>query len=357
MQADFDFINLINEIEDELMAEAKVKKERKPRAKKQPETNVGSLIEALKFLSLAQSKAGTDNQTHCQIENHWGIVNNGIISMGVPVEEDLDVCPHTYMFLASLQECKGSVQMTQTARTSLEVKSDNFQAKIDCVEAISDYELTCMNIVDLTIAPITDAVIDAFRCVGRLASKTSENYVFSSVLLQSGSAVATDGSAILEYWHGVNLPPNLLIPKEAVEIIIKSKKSLKSFGFSESSMTFYFEDNSWIKTELITEPYIAYQQLLNVPSNAVELPPEFFAGVKSLSPITQDKIINFDENGFFTNNNARFELPGLPKDIAFSIDYLLDLQEFIVSADFNVQEQCCLFFGNNVRGILKAIEL
>jgi hypothetical protein len=357
MQADFDFINLINEIEDELMAEAKVKKERKPRAKKQADTNVGSLIEALKFLSLAQSKAGTDSQTHCQIENHWGIVNNGIISMGVPVEEDLTVCPHTHMFLASLQECKGAVQMTQTASTSLEVKSDSFQAKIDCVESISDYELTCLNIVDPSIAPITDAVIDAFKCVGKLSTKNSENYVFGSVLLQSGSAVATDGSAILEYWHGVNLPPNLLIPKEAIEIIIKAKKSLKSFGFSDSSMTFYFEDDSWLKTDLVNEPYINYQQLLNVQANAVELPPEFFIGVKSLSPIAQDKIINFDETGFYTNNNARFELLGLPKDIAFSIEYLLDLQEYMVSADFNVEDQQCLFFGNNVRGILKAIEL
>jgi hypothetical protein len=153
------------------------------------------------------------------------------------------------------------------------------------------------------------------------------------------------------------LPPNLLIPKEAIEIIIKAKKSLKSFGFSDSSMTFYFEDDSWLKTDLVNEPYINYQQLLNVQANAVELPPEFFIGVKSLSPIAQDKIINFDENGFYTNNNARFELLGLPKDIAFSIDYLLDLQEYMVSADFNVEDQQCLFFGNNVRGILKAIEL
>lgn len=44
--------------------------------------------------------------------------------------------------------------------------------------------------------------------------------------MQAGSIVATNGAIIFEYWHGIDLPPNMLIPKVAAQAVVKCSKPL-----------------------------------------------------------------------------------------------------------------------------------
>lgn len=384
MQADLEFVKLIAEIEQEMieydeklakaiLAELKERDEnehgfhppvdcsklkcvqeyemaRKPRKSKK-ESNVSSLIEALKFLSLNQSKTGSDEEVCCSIVNNKAVVNNGNISMGIDIVEDLEACPQTHKFISVLEQCTGEVKITQLNKDVLSIQSDGFNFDVPCLE---DFE--CEAQPDEFLGDITNEVLEAFKCVSKLLNKSAEQYIFKSALLQSGSCVGTDGSAIIEYWHGLHLPTKL-IPKEAIDVVLKCKKNLKAFGFSDSTFTFYFEDDSWIKTNTIEKQYIDYASLLNVGANPYPLSETLTQAIDKLLAVSNDNIINFEGNAVSINDGSKFNFENLPTDIAFDGSYFLNLKEYINSADFNVPEQHCLFFGDKTRGIIKAIEL
>lgn len=368
MQADLEFVQLINELELEIMAEAKQRKPRKTKAQKEAETaqTTKSLIDAMKFLKLGQTKNGLPDSTHCQLKNHWAIVVNESIAMGTPIDEDLDACPHTYNLLNALSSCPANeLLISQPNKFELNIKSGQFSADVGCIEGFEN-EPTCFTIVDQPLIPVEGTpILAAFEALCKLASKSPTNPIFGCVMLQANSAVVTDGSAILEYWHGVNLPPNMLIPRNVVDAVIGCKKELKSIGISNyflsngspSSITFHFDDTSWVKTNLVDLPYVNYSPLLNVPTTQAELPPNFFEGIKALAPLTDDSIVGFDGFGLRLTNGASYEIPGLPEDIAFNSDYLLQFEKFMKTVDFDVPNQHVLFYGDGIRGLLKAVEI
>jgi hypothetical protein len=59
---------------------------------------------------------------------------------------------------------------------------------------------------------------------------------------------------MIESWHGIDMPP-LAVPKVFAQLIANSDKALSAFGFSNNSVTFYFEDDSWYKTQLYVDKY------------------------------------------------------------------------------------------------------
>jgi len=400
MQADLEFVKLINELEEEMANEhlpelsQKILNEineiqsvpgfhdtidcstlncvreyemaRKPRAKKEAENSktTKSLIDALKFLKLGQSKNGTEDQTFCQLKNHWAMICTDGLAMGVPIEEDLDACPHTYNLLAALGSCKSELLISQPNRFELNVKSGEFNANVNCLGDFQQ-ELVQYDIADKPIAEIGNSIVSAFKVLGKLVTKTPTNIVFGSVLLQANSTVATDGCALVEFWHGVNLPPNMLIPKIAIDAIVGAKKELKSFGISEyfhpcgspASITFYFEDGSWIKTALPDSQYINYSPIINIQTEQKSLPIGFMEGVKTLAAFSTDSIITFDESAMRTTNGATFEISGLPNDIAFDYNYLLQFEKIMNTACFDVAAQHVIFYGDGVRGLVKAMEV
>ena len=60
---------------------------------------------------------------------------------------------------------------------------------------------------------------------------------------------------LMEAWHGLDLPPNVPLPKQFVAALVKQKKNLTGFGFSRSSATFYFEDGCWLRTQLYSDEW------------------------------------------------------------------------------------------------------
>ena len=77
-------------------------------------------------------------------------------------------------------------------------------------------------------AVIDDRIKAAFEAVLPLATDGAQHAHLAAVLLQSGSAVATNGHVLAEYWHGIDLPP-MLIPKASAVAILKAGKG-KNLG-------------------------------------------------------------------------------------------------------------------------------
>lgn len=329
------------------------KRARKP---KDQGNGAASLIGALKFISLAQHKEGTPSQTHCVIHNGCVMAFNGIFAAGHLVDDDLTACPNTLKLLDSLTKCGANLSITQLDSGRLSIKSDRFKALVPCVPF---GQLPAIG-PDAACAAIDDRLKVGFGLVAPLLGETAQRAAFAGALLQAGTIVGTNGHILIEYWHGIDLPPGLIIPKATLQALIKTDKKLSKFGFSVNSATFYFEDESFIKTQLYSDQYPAYEKVFPGNENPWDLPNGFYEGIGKVQSLSENKTVYFDESGFIVkdangNVSGSFEIEGLVKGLAFNMEYLLIAEPVFKKVDFESERGKAVFFGENARGVLMGV--
>ena len=148
--------------------------------------------------------------------------------------------------------------------------------------------------------------------------------------------------AILIKDCGLDIGQNIVIPRVAVEFLIKSKLTLKTIFFSEvngraSRISFQFENGEIFSSPLIeqTFPDLSSVVFINEKLPVNELPTEFFDALRELK--AQDKgvgvrlsptQIEIQENVVNGTVEATVEidLPGMIEDVGFRLEYLLTLE-------------------------------
>ena len=159
--------------------------------------------------------------------------------------------------------------------------------------------------------------------MGILANENAQSVVAASILMNGHSLVATDRIMMIEYWHGCDLPPGLALPKAIVAPLTKTKKVLNGLGFSKSSATFWFEDKSWIKTQLYNEQWSDIEAMLNRECKPVPLPEYLFAAIDATSKFSPDGNL-YAHSGCLASHaqegvGASFECPGIPEGATLSV--------------------------------------
>jgi len=344
-----------------------IETKKKPRARRQAAAGknkakgpspAASLLAALKFVAIAQKKAGPTNVQFGHIAHNWAAASDGVLTVAHPIEEDLVACPHTLQFIDALSKVGEELSITQLTANALAVSSGAFRALVPCV-GFDDVPITAP---DPQCATIDDRIKTAFAAVAGLATDGAPNATYAAVLLQAGSAVATNGVALLEAWHGIDLPPGMMLPKCAAVAVAKAGPALTGFGFSPSSATFYFENGAFIKTQLFGERYPHYAGIFEVPGlNAWPVPPEFFKAVHAVESFSPNGNIFF-EGGAVTSNIARdqastYKVEGLPERMGFSAKLLLSVEHAFKKAHFAPEANKVVFFGDNLRGVLMGLDL
>jgi DNA polymerase III sliding clamp (beta) subunit (PCNA family) len=328
---------------------------RKP---KPPPKEPFALLQALQFISVAQNSEGLPFQTHCRIADGTVTASNGGISAGVMIDDNLRVCPQTAVLLSALSKCTEAIAITELDSGRLSVKSGKFRALVPCIPFI---DLPTVN-PDPPCATVTDAVKTALQAVAGLVQDNSADPLAACVLLQANSAVSTNRHVILEAWHGIDLPPNIQIPKGAIQAICRKDKALKAFGFSDNSATFYYEDDSFIKTALFAVKFPNFNGILADESNANPwpFPAGFYEALEKVASFSEDKFVYFDKNLMKSHANpssgATYELEGLPGDMVFNIEYLKLIKTHAQRIHFNYNTKgMAVFFGDGVRGAIARI--
>ncbi|QDP56596.1 MAG: putative beta sliding clamp [Prokaryotic dsDNA virus sp.] len=343
--------------EEKAKAEPPKKKHRGRRAKAETLQPAKQLIEALKFLKPVQKKAGSVQQQFCMITGNWAAASDEVLTIATKVEEDLSVCPQSTQFLEALSKVGEDLSITQLSQSALSVVSGAFKAVVPCV----GFDNLSISPPDEPCAVIDDRLKEAFAMLAPLATEGAPNAAYASVLLQSGSAVATNGHVLAEYWHGIDLPPGLLVPKAAVAAILKAGKPLARFGYSGPSATFWFDDDSFIKTQLYGERFPNYAPLFECEGlNPWPVPAEFYKAVRSIEAFTRNGVVYF-ENGKLASNELENEastyiIEGLPEGMGFNAKYLLMVEKAFDNVHFDEASNKAFFFGENVRGVIMGVE-
>jgi len=335
------------------------KPKKKPRGRRKKATPASGLLNAIKFIKPCQKKTGTIEQRHCFIQGNWIAATNGILTIGTKIHENLSACPQTLQLEEALKQVGEDLSITQLSELGISVVSGDLKVLVPCIPA----NQLVIPAPDQKIAVIDDRIKAAMSVLHPLVTEGAAIAAYASVLLQSGSAAATNGKAIVEYWHGLDLPPNTLIPKAAAKAIATTKKTLNGFGCSGSSATFWFEDDSFIKTQLFAEDYVNYQAHFRDDLNPWPIPDEFFKAIKTIAKFTKSGIVYFEENKLASDEMeaeaSTYEMEGLPEGLSFNTKYLLMVQSVFEKVHFDKSETGvprAYFFGDNVRGLVLGVE-
>lgn len=321
------------------------------------EQNLKSFIDALQFVSLIHKNDGNLNKTHCRIENGMIYSYSEGVSIGIPIKEDLNACPHVIKFLSALKKCKEKVSITQLDSGRLSIKSGKFRAFVDCAPS----DTLVLVEPDQNIAIVTPVIVTALSAVMPLLDDnppTGRSYL-GGALLKKGSVIGTNGKALLEYWHGIDLPPGIIIPKSSINIIIRCSKELIGFGFSDTSATFHYDDGSFIKTQLYENNYPSTDSLFNSVGEKTNISEEFFESVSAIKDFSEEGKIYFKKDGVYTSKNdndgACYEVEGVLKEGCFNYKYLESVKEYFKEISLSPDGVKLIFFGGPCRGIIMGI--
>lgn len=315
-----------------------------------------SLLSALEFCSCVSEKLGAPYETHIGLKNNWAIAFNGIVAAGAPISEDILCHPHNLLLIEALSKCDENFSLTQLDNGRLSVKSGKFKAIVPCLDPAIMQEAS----PDPLIAPITNKFKEAVEAVGVIASENAQEIFTASVLMNGATVISTNRVMVMEYWHGLDLPPNVPLPKEFVKALTKQKKNLTGFGFSNSSATFYFEDGCWLRTQLYADKWPDVAPILNRPANLWAIDPQFFKALDAIAPFSEDGNAYFDLNLIMShaeNTGASYECAGLPKGVVYSIKQLKIIQPYVKRIDWiatgtSDSSYCLVFEGDFMRGVI-----
>lgn len=327
---------------------------RKPKAVETATDDRIKLLNALAFVSVAIDKADEGRTSFVAFRDRWLTSENDTLSIGIGVDIDLELCPQADKFRAALQQCGQQFQLTQIDKQAVSLKSGNFRALVPALPA----DMASVLAPDAPCAAIDDRLRLAFEACSKTMSAKGDRIFNKSVLLRSGTMVGTNGGIAVEYWHGIDLPGPLAIPKKAVETLIKISKPMAAFGFSDHSVTFYFEDGSYLKTRIMSEQWPDVDRLysyMNAPFRDVW--PELFAGLKAIDAFVQNDTVFFHKDYIATSNSlelgASYRVENLPEGYVFSAAYWRAIEPFVSQVQLSERPGAPFgFMGANVRGLL-----
>ncbi len=313
-----------------------------------------SLLIALKFIGLITKDIGTPSETHVKLQSNWATASNGVLALGHPIKEDLNCCPQNTLLVNALSKCTNEYDYSIA---SLSIKSGKLKAIIPC---LAPELVNCIG-PDEPVVAIDNRLKEGFEVVGM--PEASEKTIYNaSILLNGPSIVGTDGKVLIEYWHGLDLPRGLPIPKNIIGPITKSGKTLAKFGMSKTSVTFWYDDNSWIKSQLYVEEWPDVSKILDKPSNQGPVPKDFYIGLEAIRGFT-DSLVYFGPSEVRSHPDASvgasYAVAGLPEGPIFNLKQLLMIKSHIETVDFKVAGphggNMLLWFGKSCRGAISGI--
>lgn len=304
---------------------------------------------AVDFVSLASSAKIPGYAAHVQFVDGQLLGFNGILSAGTKCEQAFNICPHTDLLKRAIKKCGKIINFNEISDNVLSVTSDKFRAVVPCVPLVEMPDVE----PDVNIAVIDDRIVKGFDVLGPLVKDDAKTVLEASILLQANSMVATDKVIMCEYWHGNSLPPNLIVPKTFINAVLASKKKLIGFGWTEGkSITFHFEDGSWLKTQLFQEGWPDWLPIINIETHPVTFDQSIFDAVEKVAEFSPDGIVYFSQGAVRSHDDmvqgASCEAPlDLMAGAAFNAKKFLFLRDKCDAAELNGQHRALFTFSSD----------
>lgn len=310
------------------------------------------MIETLSFVRGAIAKKDfAPALTHFCIRHGRILGFNGTLAISSPISLELNVNPKAAPFIKAIQLCKDTVKLNVTATGRLSVVSGKFRAFIDC------YPDEYPNIYpEGEFFEIGDSFLSTLHTMKTFIAEDASRPWARGVLFRGQSAYATNNIALAEYWTGFTFPMPFNLPKDAITEILRIGINPIKAQVCESSITFYYPEDRWLRTQLYPCDWPNVDNLLNTPFEYLPVPEGLWEGIETLLPF-----VDKDGSIFFTDGEiscsldpttgAAFtvEVNGGP---CFNADQLLLLKDIATGIDFSPYPSVAGFKGDRLRGVI-----
>ena len=316
------------------------------------------MLDALKFVQGGVAKKDfVPSLTHFRIENGTIKGFNGSLGLSSPINIDLEISPKATPLIKAIQTCKETVSINVTPTGRLCIKSGKFKAFIDCTpELYPDVEPTG-NIIE-----ITKPLLPAIKKIAPFISEDASRPWARGILFSNQSAFATNNIVMIEYYLGYQFPVEINVPHAAIKELLRINEEPIKLQISEKSITFHFEGNRWLKSNMCQLRWPNVASILDKPSNQTPVHPELFNILEDLKPFTDESDrIYLSNNKISTTSlseqGASFEIDANIETCCFNRNQLSLLENVAEKIDFSLAPQPCLFTGDSLRGALVGIRI
>lgn len=314
------------------------------------------MLDALKFVKGAVStKDYVPALTHFQIAGGRVTGFNGKISLSAPIPLDIDCTPKAQAFIAAIEACTETAQLNMTANGKLRIRSGKFSAHVEC---INQDQFPAVRPEGVAIQ-MTGPLLPALTMLNDFAADDASRPWATGVLLDGGSAYATNNIVIIEHWLGYHFPYRLNVPRSTVREMIRIGEEPVALQATEGSITFHYQGERWLRSALnnVEWPDVTglFAKVEAVDADTLQdVPEELFAALTTLEPFVDPTGKLWIGDGAVATaalDGASVEVEGLPT-CSFNHRMLSLLQGVATKAAFSAWPAPVAFYGDCVRGAI-----
>lgn len=314
------------------------------------------MIDALKFVRGTVAKKDlVPALKHFRIENGTVRGFNGVVALSSPIALDITCSPNAVQLIKSIQACDETVQLHLSESSRLVVKSGKFKAHVECSpEAFPDIAPEGTNI------DLGSDFLDVVQSLAPFVSDDASRPWAHGAMFRGGSAFATNNLIIVEKWIGKAFP-EINIPKETLEELIRIGDNPIRMQATDSSVSFHFSDGRWLRSQVLSTAWPDVSTILNTICESKEPPAGFFEAIEKIAPFVENGRVFFSDGAVSTSNQdgvgASVEVRGVPAVGCYVLSALRSLHGVADTFDFSQYPSPCMFFGRGLRGALIGLQV
>lgn len=317
---------------------------------------------ALDFAKLVAKKDGSPLETHCRIADGYITATNGVLSCGhpLPTEHAEHWCPPAHKAGTAVNAIRGSYDIVRHDNGHVSIKSGARTRLLECVNPASipyvrpDGEYTVEVPAELKAC---------FKAMVPLIG-SGEELLTTTMLLCPDVALVTDRVLFIEYRHGVALPGKIALTKPFLQLNNKVKAELVKIGVGQfegqKSATFWYDDGSWIKTQLYAQEWMDMSNFLDSidTSGCKDVPDELAGAVNFCADdVGENNALYIAPDGVRTcrmaagGSSVRFDT-GAAEQLCVSAQRLSTVLDFMDRLDFNTKGRVTFAKSDVIRGVI-----
>lgn len=317
------------------------------------------IASSLRFVKGAVAgKTAVPEMTHFAIERNTIRSFNGTMALCSPIAFDVDCMPKASTFAHAINNCEADViTLSMTPNSRLRVQGGDFRAYIECIDDPVAHVLPEGDMVPID----GDVFLDAFKRLMPFVGDDASRLWTNGILLNKQSACATNNVCLVEYWLGILLPYTINVPSVAIREMLRIKESPVAMQLTESSVTFHYADQRWLRTQLYetTWPFEKMQQIFELPHSPTPTPEGLAAAIERVIPFLQSR------NGDIylrnqTINTSKEEDDGVTIAVAnmpendgcYGAEQLRIVATTANKVDWSGYPGPCIFYGDKLRGAI-----
>lgn len=313
------------------------------------------MLEVLKFVQGAVSKKDfVPALQHFRIKDGTIQGFNGAIALSSPINLNLTCSPLAIPFIKAIQTCRDTVQLHLTQSKRLAIKSGSFVAFIECLPEDKEFPNIAPDGDDIPIDG--ELLVRTLKVLAPFIAEDASRVWARGVLFRGTSAYATNNIIIVEKWVGANFP-ELNIPAESVTELLRIGEIPSRIQASKGSITFHFENGRWLRSQVLSTEWPDISKVLEREGGHEAIPTGFFEALEDLEPFLGElNRCYFSKDRISTSPNseigASVEVKGVPEKGCWNLNQLRLLKRVAITTGFEKYPDPCVFYGDNLRGVI-----